>query len=193
MAHSAKKTFGTLLIVGLALCLLWPAPPAAAQEQAPVKIGVLDLQGVMENSIQGKKFQAEMEKLTTEKQQDISSREKMIQGIQRELEAGANILSDQAKREKQDEAERLIIELRRYRDDAERELESRYRRMLADVEEKILPIISAFGEENNYTLIMARMQSGLVYADRSTDVTPMIVSLFDQSVAAADGAGPVAP
>jgi len=193
MAHTAKKTFGPLLIIGLALCLLWSAPPAAAQEQAPVKIGVLDLQGVMENSLQGKKFQTEMEKLTTEKQQEISSREKKIQGIQRDLEAGANILSDQAKREKQDEAERLIIELRRYRDDAERELESRYRRMLADVEEKILPIISAFGEENNYTLIMARMQSGLVYADRSTDVTPMIVSLFDQSVAAADGAGPVAP
>jgi len=193
MEKKKKKAFGTLLIIGVALCLLWSAPPAAAQEQAPVKIGVLDLQGVMENSLQGKKFQAEMEKLTTAKQQEISSREKKIQGIQRDLEAGANILSDQAKREKQDEAERLIIELRRYRDDAERELESRYRRMLADVEEKILPIISAFGEENNYTMIMARMQSGLVYADRSTDVTPMIVSLFDQSVAAADGAGPVAP
>jgi Skp family chaperone for outer membrane proteins len=192
MAHSAKKTFIPFLIIGVAFCLLWSFSPLAAQEQAPMKIGVLDLQGVMENSLQGKRFQTEMEKLTAAKQQEISSREQKIQGIQRELDAGASVLSDQAKREKQDEAERLIIELRRYRDDAERELESRYRRMLADVEEKILPIITVFGEENNYTLILARMQSGLVYASRTTDVTPMIVSLFDQAVAAADGAGPVA-
>lgn len=192
MVHSAKKTFGSVLIIGLALCLPWSISPVAAQEQAPIKIGVLDLQGVMEHSAQGKLFQAEMEKLTGAKQQEITSREKKIQDLQRELEAGASVLSDQAKREKQEEAERLIIELRRYRDDAERELESRYRRMLADVEEKILPIITAFGEENNYTLILARMQSGLVYANRSTDVTPMIVSLFDQAMAAAEGAGPVA-
>lgn len=191
MVHAAKH-LNPLLIIGLALCLLWSISPAAAQEQAPVKIGVLDLQGVMENSVQGKRFQAEMEKLTAGKQQEISSREGTIQGIQRELDAGANVLSDQAKREKQEEAERLIIELRRYRDDAERELESRYRRMLADVEEKILPIITAFGEQNNYTLILARMQSGLVYASRTTDVTPDIVKLFDEAVTAADGAGPVA-
>ncbi len=191
MVHAAKH-LNPLLIIGLALCLLWSISPAAAQEQAPVKIGVLDLQGVMENSVQGKRFQAEMEKLTAGKQQEISSREEKIQGIQRELDAGANVLSDQAKREKQEEAERLIIELRRYRDDAERELESRYRRMLADVEEKILPIITAFGEQNSYTLILARMQSGLVYASRTTDVTPDIVKLFDEAVTAADGAGPVA-
>jgi Skp family chaperone for outer membrane proteins len=192
MVHATTKTFGPFLIIGLALCLSWSISPVAAQEQAPLKIGVLDLQGVMEHSVQGKRFQAEMEKLTGAKQQEITSREKKIQDLQRELETGASVLSDQAKREKQDEAERLIIELRRYRDDAERELESRYRRMLADVEEKILPIITAFGEENNYTLILARMQSGLVYADRSTDVTPMIVSLFDQAMSAAEGAGPVA-
>jgi outer membrane protein len=192
MVHAAKY-FNPLLIIGLALCLLWSISPAAAQEQAPVKIGILDLQGVMENSIQGKKFQAEMEQLTAAKQQEISSREKRIQDIQRELDAGANVLSEQAKREKQEEAERLIIELRRYRDDAERELESRYRRMLADVEEKILPIITSFGEQNNYTLILARMQSGLVYASRTSDVTPEIVRLFDQAMSAADGAGPVAP
>ena len=191
MVHAAKH-LNPLLIIGLALCLLWSISPAAAQEQAPVKIGILDLQGVMENSVQGKRFQAEMEKLTAGKQQEISSREGTIQGIQRELDAGANVLSDQAKREKQEEAERLIIELRRYRDDAERELESRYRRMLADVEEKILPIITAFGEQNNYTLILARMQSGLVYASRTIDVTPDIVKLFDEAVTAADGAGPVA-
>lgn len=191
MVHAAKQ-LNPLLIIGLALCLLWSISPAAAQEQAPIKIGILDLQGVMENSVQGKRFQAEMEKLTAGKQQEISSREGTIQGIQRELDAGANVLSDQAKREKQEEAERLIIELRRYRDDAERELESRYRRMLADVEEKILPIITAFGEQNNYTLILARMQSGLVYASRTTDVTPDIVKLFDEAVTAADGAGPVA-
>lgn len=192
MAHSAKKTFIPFLIIGVAFCLFMSFSPLTAQEQAPMKIGVLDLQGVMENSLQGKRFQAEMEKLTAAKQQEISSREQRIQSIQRELDAGASVLSDQAKREKQDEAERLIIELRRFRDDAERELESRYRRMLADVEEKILPIITAFGEENNYTLILARMQSGLVYASRTTDVTPMIVTLFDQAVEAADGAGPVA-
>lgn len=191
MAHAAKMSI-SILAIGCALGLLW-AVPAAAQDTspAPVKIGVLDLQGVMENSVQGKRFQAEMEKLTAEKQQQITSREQRIQDLQKELEAGANVLSENAKREKQDEAERLIIDLRRFRDDAERELESRYRRMLSDVEEKILPIITAFGEENNYTLILARMQSGLVYASRTVDVTPQIVRLFDAAVAA-EGSSPSA-
>ncbi len=194
MAPSVKNTFGPLLIIAIAvLGMAWSAAPAAAQEAAPLKIGVLDLQGVMEQSLQGKRFQEEMERVTAAKQQDITSRERKIQDLQRELEAGASVLSDQAKREKQDEAERLIIDLRRFRDDAERELESRYRRMLADVEEKILPIITAFGQENNYTMILARMQSGLVYADPGTDVTAEIVKRFDQAIQAAEGAGPVAP
>jgi len=187
MAHAAKTSI-SILVIGLALGLLGAAP-AAAQDTSPatVKIGVLDLQGVMENSVQGKRFQAEMEKLTAEKQQEITSREQRIQDLQKELEAGANVLSDSAKREKQDEAERLIIDLRRFRDDAERELEGRYRRMLSDVEEKILPIITAFGEQNNYTMILARMQSGLVYASRTVDVTPEIVRLFDEAVSAESG------
>jgi outer membrane protein len=77
------------------------------------------------------------------------------------------------------EIEDKQISIRRFQDDAQRELQEAQRRELGGLEERILPIIDQIGKEQGYTLIFNKFQSGLVYADESVDVTDTVITRFN--------------
>jgi outer membrane protein len=71
------------------------------------------------------------------------------------------------------------IAMRRFEDDAKRELEDARRKQLGGLEAKILPIINAIGQEQGFTLIFNKFQSGLVYADEAVDITDEVIQRFN--------------
>ena len=71
------------------------------------------------------------------------------------------------------------IAIRRFQDDAQRELQEAQRRELGGLEERILPIINQVGQAEGYTLIFNKFQSGLVYADEAVDVTDRVIQMFN--------------
>jgi outer membrane protein len=88
-------------------------------------------------------------------------------------------VSEQRQAEMSKEIEDKQISIRRFQDDAQRELQEAQRRELGGLEERILPIIDQIGKEQGYTLIFNKFQSGLVYADESVDVTDTVITRFN--------------
>jgi outer membrane protein len=79
------------------------------------------------------------------------------------------------------ELEDKTIAIRRFEDDAKRELDEARRRELGGLEQRILPIIDQIGKERGYTLIFNKFQSGLVYADETVDITDDVITRFNTS------------
>jgi outer membrane protein len=77
------------------------------------------------------------------------------------------------------EIEDVQIAIRRFQDDAQRELQEAQRRELGGLEERILPIINQVGQAEGYTLIFNKFQSGLVYADEAVDITDRVIQMFN--------------
>jgi outer membrane protein len=77
------------------------------------------------------------------------------------------------------EIEDKTISIRRFEDDAKRELDDARRRELGGLEEQILPIINQIGQDRGITLIFNKFQSGLVYADEAVDITDEVIRQFN--------------
>ena len=77
------------------------------------------------------------------------------------------------------ELEDKQIAIRRFQDDAQREVQDAQRRELGRLEERILPIINQVGQEQGFILIFNKFQSGLVYADDAIDITDTVIQRFN--------------
>lgn len=167
--------FRAIVRLGLAAAVIAVALPASAE----VKIAVIDVQRVVTESDPGKES---LKKLGELRDQKIASG----QGLRQELEALRDqfnkqrfTLSEDRLEQMSKEIEDKTISLRRFEDDAQRELEEARRKALAALEERIMPVINQIGQEQGLTLIFNKFQSGLVYADDTVDITADVIRRFN--------------
>src|SRR4029077_19338772 len=162
----------TLLGLGLALALA--SPLAAAAQAAPtagLKIAVIDTQQILLNSQTGKKALADLKKLQDQKEAEGKTRNHEIKDLQNQLHDRRLSLAQDKIDEMQKQLEDKVIALRRFQDDANRELDKRRDEVLGAVDQKVMPVINQLGKEQGYTLIFRKFESGLIYADDAVDIT----------------------
>ena len=85
----------------------------------------------------------------------------------------------------QKEYQQKALDLKRFQDDAQRELEELQRRELTELEKKVLPVIETVSKELGYSLVFNKFQSGLLYADDAVDITAAVIQKFHTAIAAA--------
>jgi outer membrane protein len=71
------------------------------------------------------------------------------------------------------------IYLRRFQDDATRELNKKRDEILAQIDKQVMPVINQVGKEMGFTLIFRKFESGLIYADETVDITNTIIERLD--------------
>jgi len=162
-------------VCAVALLALALAVPAAAE----TKVAVIDVQRVVTESDPGKEALKKLNEMRDAKVEQG-------RGLREELEALKDRLSKQRftlAEDKVDELSREIedkgIALKRFEDDAMRSLNDEREKILAGLEQRIMPIISQLGTEQGFTLIFNKFQSGLVYADDAVDITDEVIRRFN--------------
>jgi len=151
------------------------AIPAAAQS----KIAVIDVQRVVAESDPGKEAIQKLKVISDAKVQEGQTLQQDMATLQEQFNKQRYTVSEQRLAEMTKELEDKNIAIRRFEDDAKRELEEARRRELGGLEERILPIINQIGQEEGITLIFNKFQSGLVYADEAVDITDDVILRFN--------------
>lgn len=162
---------GALLVVLLAAVAL----PAAAQS----KVAVIDVQRVVTESDPGKEVMQRLKALTDAKSQEGQALQQQMAALQDQFNKQRFTVSEARQAEMSKEIEDKQIMIRRFQDDAQREVQEAQRRELGRLEERILPIINQIGQEQGFTLIFNKFQSGLVYADEAIDITDDVIRRFN--------------
>jgi outer membrane protein len=176
-------------LLGLALTAstasIAAAQPAAAPAPAgPLRIAVIDTEKILLSSAAGKKAMADLKKLQETKENDLRAKAQELKDLQAKINDGRLSLAQDKLADMAKQAEEKDILLRRAQDDANRELTKKRDDMLAQIDERVMPVINKVGHELGYTLIFRKFESGLIYADEAVDITGVVVQRLD---AAAQG------
>jgi outer membrane protein len=164
-----------LRTVVLAAIVTAVALPAAAQ----TKVAVIDVQRVVTESDPGKEVMQKLRALSDSKAQQGQTLQQELTALQDQFNKQRFTVSEARQAEMSKQIEDKQIAIKRFQDDAQRELQDAQRRELGGLEERILPIINDIGRERGLTLIFNKFQSGLVYADDGVDITDDVITKFN--------------
>ena len=164
----------TLRVLVVAI-MVAAALPVAAQ----ANIAVIDVQRVVSESDPGKEVIGKLKAIQDAKIQEGQALQQELATLQEQFSKQRFTVSEQRLAEMSKEMEDKTIAIRRFEDDAKRELDEARRRELGGLEGRILPIINEIGKERGITLIFNKFQSGLVYADETVDITDDVILRFN--------------
>ena len=173
------RTRSALVPVLLAVALVPAAGRAQAQAGATVRVAVIDVARILQESGRG---QAALEALVAFKAEiddKVATQSKEATELQTRITEGSLSLSGDRLAEMQRELEDKAIALQRLQDDEGRKFAAQRERSLGEIETLVMPLIEELGEELGFTLIFNKFQSGLVFASESVDITDLVLERFD--------------
>jgi outer membrane protein len=167
--------FAVVMIAGLAAAV-------RAQEAPKLTVAVIDVQQVVNESAAGKETMARLRKLQDDKVAEGRKKADDLDALRKQLATQRSTLTDAKVAELEKQIEDKQVELQRFSDDTKQQLQDAQRKELDALEQQIMPIIKELGQEMKLTLIFNKFQSGLVYADPSTDITDIVLKRFNTRV-----------
>ena len=105
------------------------------------------------------------------------------------------MLNDAARAQTQKEIDRLTVEIDRFQEDANAEVQELQQSLQADFQEKLRPVVDAMVKELAIGLLFSAGDAGAIYVDPSLDITGEVIKRFDSgkySTAAKPAAAPTA-
>lgn len=169
------------LIAGFVVAL---AAPATFAQETAAKVAVINVVQLLEESNAGKEGIDKLKALQKQKTDERNAKQAEAAELRAKITDGQFSLAEEKLADLQKELEEKVIELQRFNDDANRELEKSQQKMLTDIQGKVMPIINAVGKEGGYTMIFNKFESGLVYADDAIDITAEVMERLNGAAAA---------
>ena len=158
---------------------------ASAQTTAGGKIGVIEVQKIVQESAIGKESLARVQKIQQAKQDDLIKRQKELRDMEQKIQDQGKSLSEEAMEKLQKDYQAKALDLKRFQDDAQREMEEAQRKELGELEKRIMPVINEVAREQGYALVFNKFNSGLLFADdKSVDLTEAVITRFNSMIAA---------
>ena len=166
-------------------------PPATAQAKptpTPVvvppfppesKVGFVDLQSVVAQSILGKAGTTQMEQLSKKLETELVGLQTKLKEAQTRQQTQASLLSEVAAAQLAKDIDRLNREFTFKQQEAQSELQTMQSDLLADFEKKVLPILEAMAKEKNLHVVFNVADSGAVYVFPGLNLSPELVKRVD--------------
>ena len=171
------------------------AAPAQATPSAPtagggaLRMAFVDLQRVASESAEGKVATGKVQALTQKKSAELKDKTSQLQANQQKLQQGGTVLNDAARAQATKEVDRLTVEIDRFQQDANAEVQELQQQLQGEFQEKLRPILDAMVKELKIGLLFSMGDAGAIFVDQSLDITPDVIKRFD----AAKPAAPAAP
>ena len=174
-------TVGGAALAGL-VALAWVLTPALAQAPQATRIGYVDLQRILARSQAGVQAREQLEKEKVGMQKQLDGHKVELDKLRDELEKKGQLLSADARRDKQDQLERKLRDAQRLAGDLEKELQRKEQTMGTKILKELEGIFTRVGKEKGYVLIIERRQAGVVYGAPDADVTEEVIKAFDDEM-----------
>ena len=189
-----KRLSGAL--IALVAGLIAAASPAGAQPPPPgsgpapsitggggiQRIAYIDVQRVLARSAAGVAAREQLEREKAAMQKEMDGKRVAIEKLRDDLEKKGALLTADARREKQDQFERMRRDAARTADDYQKELEKKEQGLLQKVLQDVSGIIDRVGKEKGYYMIVEKRGAGVIFAAAEADITEEIIRVYDREV-----------
>ena len=169
----------------LLIALVLPAALLSARSAhaGDARIGYVDVQRAVDEVEEGKQAKGFLRGQVEEKRKQLDVKKANLQKMQGEYEKQAAVLSEAAKRTKQEELQKALVEAQQSAQDAEQELQGKQQEAMGKISKRMLQIIADVSQAEKLDFVLDK--SALLFAPNSADITNEVVRAYNKQFAGA--------
>jgi Skp family chaperone for outer membrane proteins len=177
MKHRQVRSL--LIAATIAVQALWVADstPASAQQQVPVVVGVVDAEGLLQDSKAGQSLKAQAEKTQKSIKSDFDKQQKQFDDDARKLVQQKDTLSAEDLQKKKEELRQRGDQQTKALNERQRLLDVNINKGRDQIVRAMVDAVKDVAKAHGLTLVVSR--SGTPYFDSSYDVTPEVKQKLD--------------
>jgi len=162
----------------LAVSILSVVVPLTASYGADVaKIGVIDMQRVLETSSAGKAALSEIKQQKQKMESELQRKKEEIEELRKQLERDAMVLSREKREEKEREGRIKLNDFKTMQKRYVAELKQQEKKFLQHMKKDVFELIQQIGKKGGYLLIVNKV--GVLYSPVSIDVTDQLIKDYN--------------
>jgi Skp family chaperone for outer membrane proteins len=161
----------------LLLASVMMASGAVAQQAAPTKIAVINVQKVFVEAAAIHSIRSQIDKQIATYKKEITRQESELRAKQQELSRQKTLLDPEAYRERRGEVDRRLGRLERYSQNRKRVVERAFAAARTSVLKTLRDIVNEFAKEKGFTVVFRKSQ--FLFVSPQYDVTQEIVKRLD--------------
>jgi outer membrane protein len=157
-----------------------PAPPPGPPAVFPAgaKVAVVNPPRIFQESMEGKVALARVNALTQKKQNEGVEKNKQLQANQQKLQTSGTLLSDAARTALEKEIEKEQVDIQRFQQDAQAEINELQNEVQQEFVRKVTPILAQVGAEKGLHLII-QVDAGVAWIEPGLDITNDVIKKLD--------------
>ena len=172
-----KKNLLSVFIILLAAMIAYPCFAAKA---ATMKFGVVSIQEVIDKSEAGKSARKVLEAKQSELQPKLMEEKKALEQEAKDIEKKSSAWSAEKKQDTEREYQKKMRAYKLKVDDAQYTMKKLQKKVLDPIFKQLQGVINEVGKEEGISMIFEKSRSnGLLYADKSLDVTADVLTKLD--------------
>ncbi|MGH9555503.1 MAG: OmpH family outer membrane protein [Terriglobales bacterium] len=153
-----------------------PAPPA-------VKVGIINIQAAIAFSYEGQRDFAALQKKFEPKQNEISTLNKEIEDLKKQLQAQANVGSDESRASLARSIEQKQKLLQRTAEDARSDYTAQQNEVAGKIGNKMLGVLDTYAKNNGFAVVLnydeQNPQNPVLWAGASVDITRPVLEAYN--------------
>jgi len=166
-----KKLFLTFALLALATFVF-----------SEVKIGIINPQVVLQNSVKGKEVIERLRSLGMSKQKKYEAMQKEIDTLEKEVLSPA--LNQDTRDKKATDLQNKRIEIKRFAEDAQKESQMQQQKEFESLQRELMPIIEKIAKGAGFSLVLDLNTAGVTYYEPAIDITDQVIKAYDAQVPA---------
>jgi outer membrane protein len=176
----------------LGVFLLGSSPIAAFAEE--VKLGYVDLQRALNETEDGRKAKANLKKVFDQKQKELDEQQEDLKKSIEDLNKKRTLLPADKVREKEAELQDRVQKVQQSYMRQQQDLSAKEQEATAKIFERMSRIIGKIAIAENFTMVLDKQQSAVLFAKPSLDLTNDLIRRYNagEGAVAAGGAAPPA-
>jgi outer membrane protein len=178
MINTTRK-FASMLVLTLVSSAV--AYAQAGSAVVPSKIGVINIQGAIVGSNEGRRDFEALSKKFEPKQAELKSLNDEVESLKKQLTAQQDKLNDEERATRVRVIEQKQKSLQRALDDAQGEFQTQQNELANRIGNKMVDVIDKYAKANNLAVIIdvSSQQTPVLWRSEQVDITPAIVEAYN--------------
>ena len=143
-----------------------------------MKIGYVDVQRAVQEVEEGKAARSRLQAELQQKRSDLDKKRADLEKMKTDYDKQAPVLSDEAKRQKQEQLQKAFVEAQNAAGQMQEELSGKEQEAMQSISKRLLQVVAEVSDKESFTFVLDK--AALLYAPAASDITNEVVRRYNE-------------
>jgi outer membrane protein len=148
------------------------------------KIGYVDVQRAIQETEEGKAARNRLKGEFEQRRAQIDKKSQDLEKMQQEYDKQQAVLSDEAKKKKQEEFQKLLLDTRKSASELQEDLAGKEQQAMGSILQKLNQVVAEIAERESLNFVMDK--ASLLYGPQAADITNEVVRRYNDRFGAGE-------